>query len=334
MSGYFKDKAVLVTGGVGSIGSEIVRAVLRQEPKVVRIFSNGEAGLLHMNQELRDYSNIRYLLGDVRDKERLKMAMENIDIVFHAAAMKHVSLCEYNPFEAVKTNVIGTQNVIETAYDQKVGTVVNISTDKAVNPISTLGTTKLLAERLITATYYYRGNKNTIFTSVRFGNVLDSAGSVVPIFKEQIKKGGPVSVTHKDMTRFVMTISRAVELALKASEMAKGGEIFILKMPTLRIMDLAQVMIEELAPKYGYKPDEIKIEIIGQGLGEKLDEELITEQESLRLKETQEMYILQPDLLTQKPVDEVPTPKKKHESMVPKLLTKAEIVSLISGAVN
>lgn len=329
MSEFFKNKAILVTGGTGSIGSEIVRKLLKHEPSVVRIFSNDEDGQFNLRQELRDYSNTRYLVGDIRDKERLTMAMENIDIVFHTAAMKHVYACEYNPFEAVKINVIGTQNVIEVAFDEEVSRVVNISTDKACNPNSTLGVTKLLAERLITATNYYRGFKETIFSSVRFGNVLDSRGSVMPLFRKQIQDGGPVTVTHQDMTRFVMSIPRSVDLVVKVAEIAKGGEIFVLKMPTLRIIDLARVLIDELAPKYGHKPDKVKIEIIGRGAGEKLHEELMTEHESLRAEETGEMYIVQPYPLTQELDRGDDTLVKKTKPMVPKLLTREEVRALI-----
>ncbi|MCK4721935.1 MAG: polysaccharide biosynthesis protein, partial [Dehalococcoidia bacterium] len=322
-------KRILVTGGTGSIGSEIVRKVLQHEPKVVRIFSNGEEGLFYLQQELRDYSNTRYLVGDVRDIKRLRMAMENIDIVFHTAALKHVHACEYNPFEAIKTNVLGTQNVIEVAFDEEVSSVVNISTDKACNPASTLGVTKLLAERLITNTNFYRGFKKTIFSSVRFGNVLDSRGSVVPLFRKQIQDGGPVTITHPDMTRFIMSLPGAVELVLKVAEIAKGGEIFFLKMPTLRIIDLGQVMIEELAPKYGYKPEDIKIETIGKRAGEKLHEELMTEEESLRAEETEEMYIVHSPSVTPELAGGSHTPVKKPKSKVPKLLTREEVRALI-----
>jgi len=321
MSEFFKNKSILVTGGTGTIGSEIVREVLKYKPEVVRIFGNSGEGLFYLGQELSEYPNTRYLVGDIRDKERLEMAMENINIVFHAAALKHVGACEYNPFEAVKTNVIGTQNIIEAAWAQKVDAIVNISTDKACNPTSTLGTTKLLAERLITATIDYDGFKKTIFSSVRFGNVFGSSGSVVPLFRQQIKDGGPVTITDKNMTRFIMTVPEAVKLVLKAAEMARGSEIFILRMPVLRIIDLAQVMIEELAPEYGHRHNQIEIKIIGAGAGEKLNEELMTEQECLKAEETEEMYIIYPSSdkkpiakkLIKRPVSSVLTPLTKEE---------------------
>jgi len=173
---------------------------------------------------------LRFLVGDVRDKERLQHAVENIDFAFHAAALKHVPLCEYNPFEAVKTNVLGTQNVIEVAMEGEVEKLITISTDKAVNPVNVMGATKLLAERLTISANYYKGLRKTAFSCVRFGNVLDSRGSVIPSFREQIRKGGPVTLTEPNMTRFVMSIPRAVDLVLKAAEIARGGEIFIFKM--------------------------------------------------------------------------------------------------------
>lgn len=331
MSEFFKNKAILVTGGTGSIGSEIVRKILQYEPKVVRIFSNGEEKLFNLEQELREYPNTRYLVGDVRDKERLEMAMENIDIVFHAAALKHIGACEYNPFEAIRTNVIGTQNVIEAALAQKVSNVVNISTDKACNPVSTLGATKLLAERLITATNYYKGYKKTIFSSVRFGNVFGSSGSVVPLFRQQIKDGGPVTITDKNMTRFMMTIPEAVKLVLKAAEVAQGGEIFILKMPVLRIIDLAEVMIEELSEGFGYKPGQIKIKFVGAGAGEKMNEELLTEQECVSVEENKDMYIVQPHLLT---TESAKKPRvKRPVSTNARMLTKEEVRDLFKGFV-
>jgi UDP-N-acetylglucosamine 4,6-dehydratase len=292
MASIFQDKNILVTGGTGSIGREIVRKVLQYKPNVVRVFNNDETELFNMEQELGNYPNIRFLVGDVRDKERLQRAVEGIDFVFHAAALKHVPLCEYNPFEAVKTNVLGTQNLIEAAMEEEVEKLITISTDKAVNPVNVMGATKLLAERLTVSANYYRGTRRTVFSCVRFGNVLDSRGSVVPLFREQIKRGGPVTITDPDMTRFVMSIPRAVDLVLKAAEIARGGEIFIFKMRALHIRDLAEVMIEELAPHYGYAPESIGIEISGKRAGEKLYEELLTEDEALNVSETGDMFVV------------------------------------------
>lgn len=290
---FYKNKVILVTGGVGSIGSEIVKSLLKYGPKSVRVFDNNETGLFDLEQKLQS-KKIRLLVGDVRDRKRLKRAMEGVNIVFHAAALKHVPLCEQNPFEAVQTNVIGTQNVIDICIEAKVSKMINISTDKAVNSSNVMGATKLLTERLIAATYYYKGENKTIFSSVRFGNVLNSRGSIVPLFCQQIKKGGPVTVTNPDMVRFIMSIPKAVDLVLKSAEISKGGEIFILKMPAVRIGEFAESLIEEMAPVYGYKPEKIKIKIIGERNGEKFYEELATKNESRHAYETKDMFVVLP----------------------------------------
>lgn len=287
-----KGNNILVTGGTGSIGSEIVRRVLQFDPKVVRILSRDETKQFELKQELGDLENIRFLIGDVRDKDRLTRAFEDIDIIFHAAAMKHVPACEFNPFEAVKTNVIGTQNVIEAALENEVEKVIAISTDKAASPINTMGATKLLAEKLIIDANLYKGHRKTLFSCVRFGNVMGSRGSVIPLFETQIKKGGPVTVTDPEMTRFMMTIPQAVDLVFKATKMAHGGEIFIFKMPVVKLGDLAQIMIWNLAPKYGHKPESIQINTIGIRNGEKMYEHLMNEEEALYAYETEDMFIV------------------------------------------
>lgn len=322
----FKDQKILITGGTGSIGSELVRKLLDCSPRVIRIFSNDENAQFDLEQELKEYSNLRFLVGDVRDKERLKMASEDIDMIFHAAALKHVPLCEYNPFEAVKTNVIGTQNVLEVAIDEEVNKVITISTDKAVNPVNVMGATKLLAERLTIAANYYRGLRKTVFSCVRFGNVLGSRGSVVQLFEKQIKNGGPITVTNPDMMRFVMSPPKAIELVLKAAEIAKGEEIFIFKMPALRVGTLAETMIEELAPKYGYDPKRIKVKIIGRRKGEKLYEELMTEDEATNTYETEDMLVVLP-YPPSKSLKKMSV--RRLTSKETKVLTKKEIGTLL-----
>ena len=251
MNKFYKNKIILVTGGCGSIGREIVKKLIEYEPKSVRILDNNETGLFDLQKELNT-RKIRPLVGDVRDSKRLKKAVEGVDIVFHAAALKHVPLCEYNPFEAVKTNIIGTENLIDACLEEEVEKVIFISTDKAVNPTNVMGATKLLAERFTVSSNYFKGLKKTALSCVRFGNVLNSRGSVIPLFEKQIKNGGPVTVTNPEMTRFIMDIPHAVELVLRTAEIAKGGEIFILKMPAIKIGDLAEASIEYYAPKYGY----------------------------------------------------------------------------------
>lgn len=293
----FKGKKILVTGGTGSIGSEIVKRLLDYKPDVVRIFSNDEDTTFRMKQELIDLSNVRFLIGDIRDKERLILAMENIDIVYHAAALKHVPLCEYNPFEAIKTNVFGTQNVIEAALACSVKKVINISTDKAVNPVNTMGATKLLAEKLIIDANEGKGSKPTIFSTVRFGNVLFTRGSVIPLFEKQIKEKKSVTLTDRNMTRFVMSKDNTINLVFKATLIAKGGEIFILKMPVVKLGDLADVVIEHYSKINGYKKEEIKKNIIGPRVGEKIFEELMTENEAKLAFETKEMLIIPPQMV-------------------------------------
>lgn len=291
MNNYFENKSVLVTGGVGSIGSSIVREILNKQPKVVRVYDNSESGLFELEQSLNS-PLFRPLIGDVRDKERLRLASEDTDIIFHAAALKHVPLNEYNPFEAVKTNVSGTQNVIEVALENEVEKLITISTDKAVDPINVMGATKLLAERLTISANYYKGKRKTVFACTRFGNVLGSRGSVTSLFIEQVKHGGPVTITDGNMTRFVMSVTKAVQLVVQAAEMAKGGEIFIFKMDSIRVADLARAIIEEFGPKYGFNPDSIKVEIIGRRPGEKDDEKLINNLEINNIVETSGMYIV------------------------------------------
>jgi FlaA1/EpsC-like NDP-sugar epimerase len=213
-----------------------------------------------------------------------------------SAALKHVPLCEYNPFEAIKTNVIGTRNVIEAAFSNDVDKVVSISTDKAVNPVNTMGATKLLAEKLMIDANEGKGIKRTIFSCVRFGNVLFSRGSVIPLFEEQIRQKNPITITDPDMTRFMMSINDTIDLVFKATMMAKGGEIFILKMPVVKLGDLADVIIEEYGQKYGYSKDDIKKEIVGTRAGEKMFEELMTETEAKMAFETEDMLIVPPQV--------------------------------------
>jgi len=287
-SNYFRGKTILITGGTGTVGKEITRKLLSLNPSVIRIYSRDESKQFSMQEELRS-KRIRYFIGDVRDVRRLEMAMEEVDIVFHLAALKHVIACEYNPFEAINTNVYGSQNVINVARNLDIEKVIFSSTDKVVNPSSTMGATKLMAERLFTSANYYKGKRRVVFASVRFGNILGSRGSVVPLFKNQMLNGGPVTITDRRMTRFVMSLSEAVELILEATLLAKGGEVFVLKMPALRIIDLVEVIEESLGCHNNIKE-------IGIKPGEKLYEELMTEEEERRALERDDMYIILPAL--------------------------------------
>lgn len=292
MHEYLTGKAVLVTGGTGSIGSEIVRQVLGQSPSVVRIFSRDETKQYMLESALGRRSDLRYLVGDIREKDRLRRAMKGIDVVFHAAALKQVPSCEYNPFEAVKTNVVGTQNVIDAALEAGVSRVIAISTDKAINPTSTMGATKLLAERLVATANAWA--TETAFACVRFGNVLNSRGSLVPMAKSQIERGGPVTLTDEEMTRFMMPISQAVELTLEAGGIAEGGEIFICKMPSVRIRDLLDVLISEYAPTVGVDPGAVKVRTIGVRPGEKMEEELVTREELPHTTQMKRLLVVHP----------------------------------------
>ena len=289
-SSFLKGKNILVTGGTGSIGTELVKQCLASSPNVVRILSNDENSLFESQIEFGDRNNVRILHGDVRDYDRMLQSFESIDVVFHAAAMKHVPICEYDPMEAVRTNVIGTQNVIMAAIACNVHKVITISTDKAVNPTTTMGTTKLMAEKLTIDGNHYTGINRGIFSCVRFGNVMSSRGSVIPLFQKQILEGGPVTVTNKSMTRFFMSIPEAVNLVLKSSEIMKGMEIFVLKsMSSIRIIDLAETMIERHYEVTGKK---IKIEIIGKRPGEKNLEFLMTESEMENALESDNFYLI------------------------------------------
>lgn len=330
---YIKGRKVLVTGGTGSIGSEIVRQVLTQAPSVVRVFSRDETKQYYLEEALGKRPDVRYLVGDVREKDRLTRAMRDIDIVFHAAALKQVPSCEYNPFEAVKTNVFGTQNVIESAIEAGVKKVIAVSTDKAINPTSTMGATKLLSERLVATANAWA--VNTVFACVRFGNVLNSRGSLIPVVKSQIERGGPVTLTDERMTRFMMPISEAVRLTLEAGQLAAGGEIFILKMPSLRIKDLLEVLVSEYAPMAGIEPTTVRMRKIGVRPGEKLDEELITSEELPRTTEMERLFVVHP--VNAGVYNDRPAIREElYRSSKARLLAKDSIVALLykSGALS
>lgn len=285
----FRNKKVLVTGGTGSIGHAIVERVLKYNPAVVRILSNDENSLFQMSQKIND-GKVRFLLGDVRDKERMLRAVEDIDIVFHAAALKHVHLCEHNPADAVATNVLGTQNVIEACMEEEVESMITISTDKASGPTNVMGATKLLAEKLTTSANQSKGNRKTRFFCVRFGNVLGSRGSVIPTFKARIESGNTIQITDPAMTRFFMNYDQAIQLLFKCLTIAKGSEVFVLKMPGIRIKDLALACTQVFG-----NGKKVNIEVIGRRPGEKIHEELLSEHEIYNTMETDDMYIILPE---------------------------------------
>jgi len=289
---YFKGKTILVIGGTGTIGRRIVEILMQWEPAVIRILSRDEGKQFEMAHELDNEELLRFFIGDVRDKERVERACRGADVVFHLAAMKHVPACEYDTYDALKTNVMGTQNVICAAFQNKVPRVVFTSTDKAISPTNVMGATKLLAERLIATANYNQGPTDTAFSAVRFGNVMGSRGSVIPLFKSQILRQRKVTITDGDMTRFMMSITEAAMLTIQAATMPKGGEIYVLKMPVIRLRDLVDVVIEETCRKFDIPPEEVRREEIGLRFGEKMFEELMTVEESKFGFELPNMYAI------------------------------------------
>lgn len=295
MNSLLKHKKVLVTGACGTVGSELIRQLL-QDYGVHELvgLDNNESEIFFLEQRFSEYPNARFFLADIRDRDKLCRKMKDIDVVFHTAAFKHVILCERSPFEAVQTNILGVQNIIYAACENKVERVIFTSTDKAVNPTNVMGTSKLMGERLMTAANSSLRDGFPVFASTRFGNVLGSRGSVIPIFREQIRHGGPVTITDLEMTRFIMSIQQAVKLVIDSAFLAKGGEVFITKMPVIRIQDLAEVMIRELAPIYGFDLSAIPIEIIGTKPGEKMYEELMNHEETRRAWELDKYFVVLP----------------------------------------
>lgn len=284
----------MITGVCGTVGAELLRQVVGSAPEEVLGIDNNESELFFVGESYKQHRNARFSLCDVRDAAALARKMEGIDVVIHAAALKHVVLCEESPRDAIQTNIQGTQNVIDAALKNDAERVIFTSSDKAVNPSSVMGTSKLMGERLMTAANAMRRDHRPIFASTRFGNVLGSRGSVIPLFKRQIADGGPVTLTHRSMSRFIMTIEDAVRLVLESVFIARGGEVFVTKMPVLCISDLARVMIEELAPVHGHDPTDIEVAVIGTKPGEKMYEELMNEEETRRTIELDRYFVVTP----------------------------------------
>jgi len=287
----YKNKIILITGGTGSIGLGIVKKLIPLKPKMIKILTNDENSIFESKKLLGEISQIKYILGDIRDNDRLRLAMRNVNFVFHAAAMKHIDICEQNPFDAVKTNVIGTSNILEASIIEGVSKFVFISTDKATNPTTTLGASKLLAERLTQdASSYVEGNK-TIFSIVRFGNVIGSRGSVFQIFYNQLKNNLPITVTDSKMTRFIMSISDAASMILEIPVIAQDGETFILKMPSVKIEELAKSMVEVFKKRTNHK-NIPKINISKVREYERFYELLVTTDETPFCSDLGDMYKL------------------------------------------
>ena len=279
----WNDKTILVTGGTGSFGRKFVATMLEQfKPKKVIIFSRDELKQHEMRTSGFDHPSLRYFIGDVRDAERLRRAMNGVDIVVHAAALKQVVACEYNPLEAVKTNIDGAKNIIDAAIDAKVQKVLALSTDKAVSPVNLYGATKLVAEKLFVQAKAYTGGDTPKFACVRYGNVVGSRGSVVPVFLEQ-RKTGRVTVTDKRMTRFWITLEQGVKLVTDGIEQMHGGEIFVPKITSMNIMDLVRIVA----------PD-CKVDEVGIRPGEKLHEALLSDEEATHTLDAGDKYVVMP----------------------------------------
>ncbi|WP_294182017.1 SDR family NAD(P)-dependent oxidoreductase [uncultured Clostridium sp.] len=333
--GYYTGRNILIIGGTGTIGRGLARELLFQKPRVIRIFSRDEYKQFVMEKELDHISEFRYLIGDVRDYNRVERAMNDIDVVFNLAAMKHVPSCEYNPTEAIKTNVQGMENVIKAAIHNNVDSVLFTSSDKAINPTNTYGATKLLAEKLVQAANFSKGKVRTRFAVVRFGNVMGSRGSVIPLFKKQILEKGYITVTDGNMTRFMMTLHQAVSLIIDAAEKSHGGEAFVLKMPVIKLLDLVHVVVEENCKKFGIDLNSIKIENIGLRAGERRFEELMTYEESQIAYDLGNMYAVIPNTYVGE-LDKYYKLKKKAKAgsynssdLIP--ITKEEVRKLLIG---
>ena len=282
------NKSILITGGTGSFGKHLIKTVLKQhQPERIIVYSRDELKQFEM-QNSKIFANekvlIRYFIGDIRDFKRLKKAMEDVNIVVHAAALKQVPATEYNPFEAVKTNVIGAQNVIDAAFEANVEKVVALSTDKAAAPINLYGATKLTSDKLFIAANNYKGKHDIKFSVVRYGNVMGSRGSVIPFFLER-QKTGVLPITDKRMTRFNITLQQGVDFVLQCLERMWGGELFVPKIPSYRILDVAEAV-----------DPECKQNIVGIRPGEKLHEEMITQSDALNTIEYEDYYVILPSI--------------------------------------
>ena len=297
MQSYLAGRKVAVTGACGTIGQRLVEQLLTEHGVGTLIgIDQNETELVFLRERYRDYPNADFSLCDVRDANLLGRITRKMDVLYHAAALKHVSVCERSPMEAVHTNILGVQNIIQVAIDNGIERLVFTSSDKAVNPTGVLGATKLMGEHLVTAAAVDPHHVGQVFLSTRFGNVIGSRGSVVPIFLQQIRAGGPITLTDPAMTRFIMSPHEAVRLLIESGDVGKPGEVLITKMPAVLMADLAEVMLEKYAPRFGFRPEGIPILTVGARTGEKWHEELMNEEETRRSSERGDYYVVHPAL--------------------------------------
>jgi len=325
-----KGKKILLTGGSGTLGRALTKKLLDLDVDTIRIFSRDEGKQVPMAAEMTDH-RLRFIIGDVRDRDRVIFAMEDIDVVFHIAALKQVPVAEYNPFEAVKTNVIGSQNVIEACMAREVEFAVAISSDKAVSPLNTYGATKLLMEKIFTAANFYKGTRKTIFTCVRYGNVMGSRGSVIPQFIDSIRNSSSITITDPNMTRFNITLSQALNFILNSMSKAIGGEIFVPKLDAYRLGDIAKAIINIFN-----KNTVVNYTTIRQG--EKMHESLINESESQFTIESDGTYIILSPTRFLENIGKYPNAKKecihgKYSSENVKLIDEALLKKMIESEV-
>ena len=323
---FFSGKKILITGGTGSLGSALTKRLLKTDVEKIRLYSRDELKQVEMKSNLND-DRLRFLIGDVRDKERLSRALEDIDIVIHTAALKHVPVVEYNPFEAVKTNVIGTQNLIDGCFKNNVKFALAVGTDKAVSPLNTYGATKLLMERLFVSANYYKGAQKINFSCVRYGNVLGSRGSILPTFIKKIQKNEKITITDPNMTRFNITMNQALDLIFRSLENGNGGDVYVPKLKSYNVRDMTEVILDLL-------DSEQEIEIIGIRPGEKFHEELISKNEVRNVYETKDDYVIFDNQTQNYDIVNVPNMKKtnlekEYSSDNVELISKQELKQIL-----
>ena len=320
---FFRDKIILITGGTGSLGKTIFQEIIKHKPKKIIIFSRDEFKQKQMREDFKAYKNtINFTIGDVRDCESISNALKNVDVVFHTAALKDVVVDEANPMEAILTNVVGTKNVITAAMERGVTRVVNISTDKAIRPQSVLGATKLLAERLVTK--HHHNHQSTILCNVRYGNVLGSRGSIVPLIRKQIESQNVVSITDPSMTRYLMSLREAAGLVIDAAQIARGGETFVLKMKSVWLDNYIDNIISCVSERLCILPESVKTEVTGPRPGERKHEYLLFEDENIQ-KINDKLYVVNPDPKLGPNSDE-----RWHSSEVAEKMTDSEIKEIIN----